>query len=121
MGRVLTDGQRDDLFVEWDGGIPVVPGTAALVDTQFAPTVLTPRVVVPGTAALVDTQLAPAAVIGTNVVPAAAALTLTPFVPTITVGSRSGHRSCGGHYEDIRGDSDRWGQAGERQSDGARE
>lgn len=67
--------------------VTVTPATAALSDTQFAPTVLTPRVCIPGTAALSDTQFAPSAIVNNIVVPGTASLSDTQFAPTITVGA----------------------------------
>jgi hypothetical protein len=63
----------------------VVPGTATLTITRFAPTVSTPRNVTPGLAALTLTTFAPTVSAGGNVevVPGRASLILTTFAPTV--------------------------------------
>ncbi len=66
------------------GGITVTPTTLALVLSEFAPTVTTPRLVTPSTLALVLSEFAPTVPIGTIVTPGVLALSLSTFVPTVT-------------------------------------
>ncbi|KKL61080.1 hypothetical protein LCGC14_2198890, partial [marine sediment metagenome] len=66
------------------GGITVTPSTLALVLSEFAPTVSTPRLVTPPTLALVLSEFAPTVPIGTIVTPGVLGLLLTEFAPTVT-------------------------------------
>jgi hypothetical protein len=67
----------------------VTPGPATLTLTTFAPTVSTPRNVIPGTAALTLTTFAPTVSTGNNieVIPGSASLTLQTFAPTVQAGN----------------------------------
>lgn len=62
-------------------GTTVIPSTASVVTTKYAPTVLTPRVCIPTTASLTLMTYAPP--IGTGVIPTTRALTLTTYAPTV--------------------------------------
>ncbi len=66
------------------GGITVTPSTLALVLSEFAPTVSTPRLVTPPTLALVLSEFAPTVTATANqlVTPPTLALTLASLVPT---------------------------------------
>ena len=64
--------------------VEVIPGTASLTLTTFAPTVATPRNVTPGIATLTLTTFAPTVATPRNVTPGTASLTLTSFAPTVT-------------------------------------
>lgn len=62
----------------------VTPGTLALVLTEYAPTVSTPRLITPPTLALSLTTYAPSVTIGTLVTPTTLALSLTAYAPTVS-------------------------------------
>jgi hypothetical protein len=69
--------------------IQVVPATASLVLTTFAPSVSTPRVVTPGTRALVLTTLAPTVSTPRVVTLGKVSVVLATFAPTVTVAAPS--------------------------------
>jgi len=62
----------------------VIPITLVLNDTEYAPTVLTPRLCTPTTLALSDTEFVP--IIGWGIIPDALALTTTKYAPVIGWG-----------------------------------
>ena len=64
-------------------GVTVTPGVIALVLTEFAPTISTPRLVTPPTLALILSEFAPTVSTPRLVTPPTLALTLTEFAPTI--------------------------------------
>jgi len=68
------------------GGITVTPTTLALILSEFAPTVTTPRLVTPSTLALILSEFAPTVTATANrlVTPPTLALTLATFAPTAT-------------------------------------
>ncbi len=64
--------------------VVITPGTVALVLTEFAPTVATPRLVTPARAPLVLTGFAPIVSTPRLITPAKASFVLATFVPTVT-------------------------------------
>ena len=64
--------------------VVVTPSTLALTLTEYAPTVLTPRLVTPPTLALSLTEYAPTVSTPRLVTPSTLALTLTEYEPTVS-------------------------------------